>query len=112
MVRKLRRTPRGYNEIEPTGKNLSELLPEWLAEVSVRFQDRPDLILLAWPEIIGEKLAPMAQAVSFIDGVLTVKVRNSSLYSLLIQHEKNKLQNQLQKRVPSVKIRNIIFRLG
>ncbi len=112
MARKLRRTPRGYDEIESPGKNLSELLPEWLAETSARFQDRPDLVLLAWPEIIGEKLAPMAQAVSFIDGVLTVKVRNSSLYSLLIQHEKIKLQNQLQKRVPSVKIRNIIFRLG
>ena len=112
MVRKLRRTPKGYDEVEPTGKNLSELLPEWMAEASARFQDRPDLVLLAWPEVIGEKLAPMTQAISFIDGVLTVKVRNSSLYSLLIQHEKNKLQNQLQKRVPSVKIRNIIFRLG
>ncbi len=112
MARKLRRTPRGYNDVEPPGKNLSEILPEWLAAVSARYQDRPDLVLLAWPEIIGEKFAPMAQAVSFIDGVLTVKVRNSSLYSLLIQHEKNKLQNQLQKRVPSVKIRNIIFRLG
>lgn len=112
MARKLRRTPRGYDQVEPTTKNLSELLPEWLANASFRFQERPDLVLLAWPEIIGEKLAPMAQAVSFIDGVLTVKVRNSSLYSLLVQHEKIKLQNQLQKRIPSIKIRNIIFRLG
>ena len=112
MARNLRRTPKGYDDVEPTGKDLSTLLPEWLAKASSRFQDRPDLILLAWPEVIGEKLAPMAQAVSFIDGVLTVKVRNSSLYSLLVQHEKIKLQNQLQKRIPSVKIRNIIFRLG
>lgn len=112
MAKNLRRTPRGYDDIKPTGKNLSELLPEWLAEASSRFQDRPDLVLLAWPEVIGEKLAPMTQAVSFIDGILTVKVRNSSLYSLLVQHEKIKLQNQLQKKIPSVRIRNIIFRLG
>ena len=112
MAKKLRRTPKGYDAVEPTGKQLSELLPEWLIEASVRFQDRPDLVLLAWPEVIGERLAPMTQAISFIDGVSTVKVRNSSLYSLLIQHEKMKLQNQLQKRLPSVKIRNIIFRLG
>ena len=112
MAKKLRRTPRCYNEVQPTGKNLSEILPEWLESISSRYHDRPDLVLLAWPEVIGEKFAPMTQAVSFIDGVLTVKVRNSSLYSLLVQHEKRKLQYQLQKRIPSVNIRNIIFRLG
>lgn len=112
MGRDLTRTPRGYDDVEPTGKELSKLLPEVLAKVGSNFQKRPDLILLAWPEIIGEKLAPMTQAVSFIEGVLTVKVKNSSLYSLLVQHEKNKLLKQLQGRFPSVTIRNIIFRLG
>jgi hypothetical protein len=112
MGRRLRRTPRNYDEIEPTSKDLSSLLPEWLTKVSVRFQDRPDLILLAWPELIGEKLAPMTTAVSFIEGVLTVKVKNSSLYSLLVQHEKAKLQSRLQKKFPSVRILNIVFRLG
>jgi hypothetical protein len=112
MGRDLSRTPRGYDDVEPTGKEISELLPEWLAKIGSRFQDRPDLILLAWPEIIGEKLAPMTQAVSFVNGVLTVKVKNSSLYSLLVQHEKKKLLKQLQMRFPAVMIRNIIFRLG
>jgi hypothetical protein len=112
VVRRLRRTPKGYDDVEPTGKDLSELLPEWFTKVSARFKDRPDLVLLAWPEVIGEKLAPMTEAVSFIDGVLTVKVKNSSLYSLLIQHEKKNLQEKLQNKVPSVKIRNIFFRLG
>ena len=87
MARNLKRTPKNYDDIEPTGKVLSSLLPEWLAKASFRFQDRPDLILLAWAEIIGEKLSPMTTAVSFINGILTVKVKNSSLYSLLVQHE-------------------------
>ncbi len=112
MARNLRRTPKNYDDIEPTGKSLSSLLPEWLSKASFRFQDRPDLILLAWSEIIGEKLSPMTTAVSFINGILTVKVKNSSLYSLLVQHEKARLQSQLQKRFPSVKILNIVFRLG
>ena len=112
MVRDLRRTPRGYDDIEPTGKEVSKLLPELLAKIGSHFQERPDLILLAWPEIIGEKLAPMTQAVSFTEGTLTVKVKNSSLYSLLVQHEKAKLLKQLQGRFPSVAIRNIIFRQG
>ena len=112
MGRRLKRTPRHYDGTELTGKELSHLLPEWLKNVSSRFQDRPDLVLLAWPEIIGEKLASMTTAVSFVEGVLTVKVKNSSLYSLLVQHEKARLQDLLQKKFPSIQIRNIIFRLG
>ncbi len=112
MGRRLKRTPRHYDGTEVTGKELSCLLPEWLKNVSIRFQDRPDLVLLAWSEIIGEKLAAMTTAVSFIEGVLTVKVKNSSLYSLLVQHEKTRLQDLLQKKFPSIKIRNIVFRLG
>jgi hypothetical protein len=112
MAKKLRRTPRGYDDVAPTGKELAQLLPEWLSSIEVRFQDRPDQVFLAWKEVIGEKLAPMTHAVSFIDGVLTVKVRNSSLYSLLVQHEKGKLLEQLRKKVPSVDVRNITFRLG
>lgn len=112
MGKKLRRTPRNYDAIQSPARELSSLLPQWLTHVSARFKDRPDLILQAWPELIGEKLAPMTTAVSFIEGVLTVKVKNSSLYSLLVQHEKAKLQSRLQKKFPSVKIVNIVFRLG
>ena len=108
----LKRTPRGYDDVGLTAKELSILLPEWIAKTGIRFQDRPDLILSAWPEIIGEKLAHMTTAVSFIEGMLTVKVKNSSLYSLLVQHERARLQKLLQKRFPSVTIRSIIFRLG
>lgn len=112
MSKKLRRTPRNYDQVDSTNKDLSRLLEEWMGKASHSFRDRPDLILLSWPEIIGEKLAPMTTAVSFIDGVLTVKVRNSSLYSLLVQHERGRLIGVLQRKFPSVKIRNIVFRLG
>jgi len=112
MSKKLRRTPRGYDNTQPTNKDLGTLLGEWLTKTAHSFRDRPDLILLSWPEIIGEKLAHMATAVSFVDGVLTVKVKNSSLYSLLVQHEKNRLLGMLQRKFPSVRIENIVFRLG
>jgi hypothetical protein len=112
MAKGPRRTPRGYDDVKPTGKNLSDLISDWFGRASERFQQRPDLVLLAWGEVVGERLSPMAQAVSFIDGVLTVNVKNSSLYSLFVQHEKMKLLDRLQKRVPSAKVRNIIFRLG
>lgn len=112
MSKRLKRTPRNYDRVDPTNKEISNLLQEWMAKASHSFQDRPDLILLSWPEIIGEKLAPMTTALSFVEGILTIRVRNSSLYSLLVQHERNRLLGVLQQKFPSVKIRNIVFRLG
>lgn len=97
---------------KPTGKKVKDLLPEMLSEISKTYQERPDLILTFWPEVIGEKLAPMTQALSFREGVLTVKVKNSALYSLLVQHEKARLLKKLCERFPSSGIRNIIFRIG
>ncbi len=112
MLKRLKRTPRNYDQVDPTNKEVSYLLQEWMAKASRTFQDRPDLVLLSWPEVIGEKLAPMTTAVSFVEGVLTVRVRNSSLYGLLVQHERNRLLSVLQQKFPGVKIRNIVFRLG
>ncbi|MBI2743162.1 MAG: DUF721 domain-containing protein [Chlamydiales bacterium] len=97
---------------KPTGKKLKDLLPVVLQQINKTYQERPDLILALWPEIIGEKLAHMTQALSFREGVLTVKVKNSALYSLLVQHEKARLLKKLCERFPSSGIRNIIFRIG
>ena len=54
----------------------------------------------------------ISTAVSFVEGILIVRVRNSSLYSLLVQHERNRLLAVLRKKFPAVTIRNIVFRLG
>ena len=95
-----------------TGKKLKDLLPDFLSKLEGNFRERPDLILAGWPEMIGEKLSPMTQALSFKEGILTVKVKNSALHSLLVQHEKSKLLKRLRERFPSSGIRNIIFRIG
>ncbi|MES2122727.1 MAG: DUF721 domain-containing protein [Chlamydiota bacterium] len=95
-----------------TNKRLSDLLPKVLGEIGALHRDRPDLILASWPHIIGEKLAPMTKAVSFENGLLTVKVSNSTLYSLLSQHERGRLLKCLREKFPSVGIKNIHFRIG
>jgi len=109
---RLFRTPRNYDGIQPTGKHIQQLLPELLKQVGEVYQDRPDLILAAWAEVIGERFAPMARAVSFHSGILTVKVKNSTLHSLLSQTEKPRLLKSLREKFPSVAIRNITFRIG
>lgn len=95
-----------------TNKQLKDLLPKVLGHIGAMHRDRPDLILEAWPQVIGEKLASMTKAVAFEKGILVVKVRNSTLYSLLSQHERGRLLKSLRGKFPSVEIKNIYFRIG
>lgn len=87
-------------------------MPAVLGKITETFIDRPDLIFASWPDIIGERLAPMTEAVSFIDGVLTVKVKNSTLYSLLSKNDKPKLVQALKAKFPKIPIKTILFRIG
>lgn len=112
MKKKLRRTPRNYDGTELTTHRLNDVLTQVLANVNSTYSERPDLLLAAWPEVIGPKLAGMTQAVSFQDGVLHVKVKNSTLFSLLNQHDKPKLLLKLRQQFPKHDIRNIHFRIG
>lgn len=95
-----------------TNKQMKDLLPKVLTKMGAIYRDRPDLILAAWPQVIGEKLASMTKAVCFEKGILVVKVSNSTLYSLLTQHERGRLLKNLREKFPSVEIKNIYFRIG
>jgi hypothetical protein len=103
---------RKFGKTATTNKQIRDLLPKVLEEIGARHKDRPDLIIQTWPEIIGDKLAPMTKAVAFEKGILTVKVSNSTLYSLLSQHERPRLLQCLKKRFPAIEIKNIYFRIG
>lgn len=111
-MKKMTRTPRNYDGPHLTTHAINDVLPHVLEKISENFKGRPDLILAAWPEIIGPKLAPMTQALSLENGVLIVKVKNSTLHSLLTQNEKNKLLTLLRKKFPKVEIKTILFRIG
>ncbi|MGB7128426.1 MAG: DUF721 domain-containing protein [Candidatus Rhabdochlamydia sp.] len=95
-----------------TNKLLVNLLPKMLERIAAMQKDRPDLIVSAWQEIIGKDLAIMAKAIGFEKGILMVKVSNSTLYSLLAQHEKKRLLQMLRKKFPSIDIKTIHFRIG
>jgi Dna[CI] antecedent, DciA len=107
-----RRTPKNYDGTHVTSHRISDLLPTALAEMGAVYRDRPDMILAAWPMLVGPQVASMTQAVQFHEGVLRVKVHNSPLYSLLSQHEKIKLLRALRSQFPKVEIKNILFRIG
>jgi hypothetical protein len=107
-----RRTPKNYDGTGVTTHRMSDMLAKVLRGFDQKFHDGGEKILLAWPEVIGTRLAPMTQAVSFVDGVLLVKVKNSTLHSLLSQNDKMKILSNLRQKFPQYSIRNIVFRIG
>jgi hypothetical protein len=112
VSKSFRRTPKNYDGTLPTSHRINELLPIVLEKIGEVYQDRPDLILASWAAVIGSKLAAMTQAVSFAEGILVVKVKNSTLHSLLSQHDKYKILLTLRAKFPKVEIKNIYFRIG
>ena len=103
------RTPRHFDGTARTGKNLSDLLPAAVKKIGAKSGCQSEEVLLFWPQVIGETMAPYTEPVSFIDGVLIVKVKSATLYSLLCQHERPRLLKRLQEKFP---IRNLVFRSG
>lgn len=106
------RTPKHYDGTRVTTRQMNRLVSGVLARIEGIYLLRADLILEGWSEIIGPRLATMTQAVSFADGVLVVKVKNSTLHSLLSQNEKSRLLHLLKEKFPHAEIKNISFRIG
>jgi hypothetical protein len=107
-----RRTPKNYDGTEVTTHRITDLLPVVLFQIGEIYEQRPDLVLAIWPELVGAPFAGMTQAISFSDGILTVKVKNSTLYSLLTQNEKPRLIGVLRRKFPRLTIKTIIFKMG
>lgn len=107
-----KRLPRYYDGPLPTTRHIRQLLPRFLEDIGKKFDERPDLIIAAWPEVIGHNLAPMTQAISFEEGVLIVRVNNSTLFDLLNKYDRPRLIKNLRDKFPGSVIKTIYFRLG
>lgn len=112
MAKANHRTPKNYDGTRLTTRKMSELLPTVLEQIGEIYNERPDLIISAWSAIIGPQLASMTEAMAFTNGVLVVKVKNSSLHELLIRQDKPRILKSLRMKFPKVSINNIVFRIG
>lgn len=106
------RTPRNYNGTAGTSKHVQHVLRDVLKNVRKKQQLQPEAILVSWKALIGPQLASMTNAEKFEEGVLFVKVSNSTLFSLLNQHEKPKILATLRSKFPNAVIKSIVFRMG
>ncbi|MBA3957086.1 MAG: DUF721 domain-containing protein [Parachlamydiaceae bacterium] len=112
MRKRIARTPRYYEGTIPPIHHASALSLSVLGDIQEMYQERPDLIMGAWPEVIGPQLAPMTRALSFQEGILIVLVKNSTLHSLLSQRDRVKILASLRQKFPKVAIKSIVFRIG
>lgn len=103
------RAPRNYQGTEILTKKMTDLLPEFLDELRRKKGDEKEVVFEFWQSLVGEKMAALTEPVSLIEGVLTVKVKSSTLYSLLVTHERPRLLAQLKEKFS---VRNLVFRIG
>lgn len=103
---------RGRYETALTTRDLSAVLTKVLTNINARQKERPDLIMAYWPQVVGPTIAPLTRAVSFQEGVLTVKVKNSTLFSLLSLEEKFRILAALRQKFPNVTLSDISFKIG
>ena len=105
----MRRTPRNYDGTAKTSKSISDLLPQVLKTIRAQTGQPAEEIFLYWRDLIGDKMGPLTEPVSFVDGVLVVKVKSQALYALLCQHERPRLLRQLQNKFS---VRGLTFKIG
>jgi predicted nucleic acid-binding Zn ribbon protein len=103
------RTPRNFDGTRSPGVKIGDLLPDLLAGIEKKNEVPAEAVFREWAFILGEKMASLTKPVSFVDGVLTVIVKSSTLYSLLRVHEKPRLQRLLQKKF---QVRDLVFKIG
>jgi hypothetical protein len=97
---------------ESSSVELKNLFPSLLKKMEKLQKDCPQQIIAAWPHVVGEKWALLAKAASFTDGILVVKVKNSTVLSQLVQYEKQRILKTLTEKFPSHSIHEIRFCMG
>jgi predicted nucleic acid-binding Zn ribbon protein len=103
------RTPRHFDGTRSPGVKIGELLPDFLAKIRRKTEAPREAVFREWALVVGEKVAGMTEPVSFEDGVLTVALKSSMLYSLLRVHEKPRLLRKLQEKF---QVKDLVFKIG
>ena len=73
-------------------------------------QKSPDKVYAAWYKIVPQNYSVHTKPLGFENGVLTIEVASSTLYAILAAQEKFNLLNELQRKLPSYEIRDLVFK--
>jgi predicted nucleic acid-binding Zn ribbon protein len=106
---------RGLPQIPFTNHNakpIGEILPAILGKLGLQERIREDEILNCWREIVGDFLAQHATPAGLRQGVLEVRVVQSTVYFELERNLKPGIVRKLQARFGRNTVRGIRFRIG
>lgn len=106
------RKSKSYDGTEITSKALKDLLPTVFRGLQKSYVSCFQSIVAVWPNLVGTQTAISTTPTSLQEGILTVVVRNSTLYCLLSRYEKMKIIKQIKNQFPKSDINDIIFRMG
>lgn len=91
---------------------IGDLLPGIWSKIQASCHNQGTLIGECWAQIVGSQFAKDSRVVGFDRGIITIKVANSSLYSLLAYYEKKRLLHKIKAQFPKVEVKDLVFRLG
>ena len=100
---------RSFDEF-PAGKKASTLLPNILKEIKKSHDKKFHEVEKIWQEIVGEKYASMTKVLKIDGDILFVKVSSTPLFAILSVEEKGRLEREIQKKIPFLKLKTIVFR--
>jgi predicted nucleic acid-binding Zn ribbon protein len=106
---------RGYREKAPAAdrtQGVSDALEKVMRQLGLQERLTESQILGAWKEIVGEWFALHTHPDRLRDGVLIVRVVQSSVQFELERNWKPKIIQKLKARLPGTRIREIKFRVG
>lgn len=112
MELKKRLNRKGYKGRNRTNHEISELLGIALEKIKKEQKNHPNLIFSAWPGIVGPAIASMSYVSSLHEGALTVVVKQSTLYSVLVQYEGKRILSTIKQQFPNQGVEKIIFKMG
>ena len=107
-----RQNPKNYDGLEWTGRLAKNIVSNVFADIQKSFDANPQNVFAVFLGLLNEKIRPLVEPVFFSKGVLTVKVKNATLLSILSSQEKGHLVQNLGKLLPSAEIQNIVFQSG
>lgn len=93
-------------------KKTNKLLGNLLRNFQSDFSMQDESVEQMWEKVSHPTVFAQTKAVNLDRGVLTVAVKNSTLYSLLSIYEKKKLVEDFNKHFPERKILDIHFKMG
>lgn len=93
-------------------QSISEIIPKVIARLGLTQKVRTAELISSWSGIVGEAVACHTKPVTLDKGCLTINVDSSPWLSELERYSKQKILENIQKKLDNKSVRYLRFRIG